>query len=97
MDKVQEIRCRRKADRQGLKLTKNARRDPRAVGYGLYALIDVQTGGAINPTIADLSVHSWSLDQVEAYLDGDRRMKIIAKRLRSRTPEQVRRGYVGPR
>ena len=36
--------------------------------YGLYALIDVQTSGAVNPAIADRWVHSWTLDDVEEYL-----------------------------
>ena len=41
-DKALENRLRRQADRCGL----NARRNP---NYELYALLDVQTGGAITP------------------------------------------------
>jgi hypothetical protein len=35
-------RLRRMADRNGLRLVKSRSRDPRAVDYGLYALIDVR-------------------------------------------------------
>lgn len=38
--KVRENRLRRAAQRQGLALTKSRTRDPRALGYGLYALAD---------------------------------------------------------
>jgi hypothetical protein len=69
-DKVREIRLRRQADRRGYRLTKSARRDPWAPDFGLYALLDVQTGGAVNPSIAQRWTHSWSLDQVEAWLNG---------------------------
>ena len=67
-DKVRENQLRRKADRCGLKLMKSARRDPKGLDYGLYALIDVQTGGAVNPALAQRWTCSWTLDQVEAYL-----------------------------
>lgn len=67
-EKSRETRLRNTADRSGYKLSRSRSRDPRAVDYGLYALIDVQTGGAINPAIANRWVHSWSLDECEAYL-----------------------------
>jgi hypothetical protein len=41
--KTLENRLRRAAERQGLTLTKSRRRDPRAVGYGTYTLIDGDT------------------------------------------------------
>ncbi|MDT5125622.1 MAG: hypothetical protein QOH54_1266 [Mycobacterium sp.] len=37
--KVHENRLRRAAHRQGLRLVKNRRRDPRAHDYGTYALV----------------------------------------------------------
>ena len=67
-NKVRENRLRRAADRQGLRLEKSRSRDPNAIDYGLYALIDVQTSGAVNAAIADRWVHSWTLDVVEEYL-----------------------------
>jgi hypothetical protein len=39
--KVLENRLRRAAARQGLKLEKSRARDPRAIGYGTYQLIDM--------------------------------------------------------
>jgi hypothetical protein len=69
--RVRENRGRRAADRQGYRLEKSRSRDPRAVDYGLYALIDVQTGGAVNPAIAQRWVCSWDLDDVEDFLTGD--------------------------
>jgi hypothetical protein len=40
-DKVCENRLRRVAERRGYVLVKCRRRDPRALGYGRYALVDV--------------------------------------------------------
>jgi hypothetical protein len=71
-EKVREDRLRRMAARQGLRLAKSRVRDPHAMGHGLYALIDDQTGGTISPTLAERWIHSWSLDQVERHLTGNR-------------------------
>lgn len=67
--KVKENRLRRMADRQGLRLVKSRSRDPHALDYGLYALIDHETGGAVNPAIAQRWVCSWTLEEVEEYLN----------------------------
>jgi hypothetical protein len=67
-EKVTENRLRRAADRRGLRLAKSRSRDVNAVDYGLYALIDIETGGAVNPAIAQRWVCSWTLDQVQDYL-----------------------------
>lgn len=66
--KVRENRLRRAADRQGLRLVKSRSRAPNAVDFGLYALLDHQTGGAVNPALANRWTCSWSLEQVEEYL-----------------------------
>lgn len=42
-DRVRENRLRRMAKRQGLELKKSPRRDPRAIGYGTYMLVDART------------------------------------------------------
>jgi hypothetical protein len=68
-NRVQENRVRRVAQRRGLRLVKSRRRDPQAVDYGLYALIDVDTNSAVNPPIAQRFVCSWTLDEAEAYLN----------------------------
>lgn len=44
---VRENRLRRMAQRQGLALRKSRRRDPRAVDYGGYWLIDVSTDALV--------------------------------------------------
>jgi hypothetical protein len=54
--------------RFGLMLTKSARRDRLAPDYGLFALINPETGEAINPPFGR-SIHSWDLATVEAYLE----------------------------
>ena len=67
--KVRENRLRRMADRQGLKLMKSPRRDPNALGYGTFMLVDVQTGGAV---FADWDtydkLYGRDLDEIEEWL-----------------------------
>lgn len=70
-EKAREANLRRKAARFDLRLTKSRARDVDAYDHGLYALIDNQTSGAVNPALANHWVHSWTLDQVEDYLSGD--------------------------
>ena len=40
-EKVRENRLRRMAERQGLELRKSRRRDPRAIDYGRWYIVDV--------------------------------------------------------
>jgi hypothetical protein len=67
-EKVRENRLRRMADRYGYRLVKSRSRDPRNVDYGLYALIDVETGGTVNAALANHWTCSWCLDDVERWL-----------------------------
>lgn len=72
--KVRENRLRRMAERQGLRLLKNPRRDSRAVDYGSYMLVGtnqvaVADFGWDHPTAPDGD--SW-LDDVEAWLSRPR-------------------------
>jgi hypothetical protein len=63
--KVRENRLRRMAERQGLRLVKSRRRDPRAIGYGGYMLTNtdnVAVAGEID------SPRALDLDAVESYL-----------------------------
>ncbi len=66
-DKVKENRLRRIADRRGLRLMKSRSRDPKAVDFGLYGLVDIQTNDLINPPIAGRWTCSWTLEDVEDY------------------------------
>ena len=67
-EKTRENRLRRLADRNVLRLTKSRSRNPDIPDFGLYALINPETGGAVNPALADRWACSWNIDQVEAYL-----------------------------
>jgi hypothetical protein len=60
-EKARENRLRRAAKRQGLRLVKSRRRDPLAVGYGLYWVVATD-GDALLPDQA------MNLDAVEAHL-----------------------------
>ena len=68
-EKVQENRVRRMAERQGLKLVKSRRRDPRALGFGKYMLVDAHTNAVVAGEID--SSKALDLDQVETYLTSD--------------------------
>ena len=68
---VRESRGRRMAKRRGYRLVKSRSRDPQAVDYDLYAVIDVRTNAAVNPPIAGRWLCSWSLEEVEDYLTYD--------------------------
>ena len=59
-EKVREIRLRRAAERQGLRLTRSRRRDVRALDYGKYWLL--RDDEAVTPT------EGVGLDEIEAYL-----------------------------
>lgn len=68
-DKVRENRLRRMAERRGIRIEKSRRRDPKALDFGGYMLIDAATNGAIMG--ASPYAYSASLDEVEQWLDGD--------------------------
>lgn len=69
-DKVRENRLRRMAERQGVRLEKSRRRDPRAADYGTYSLIDANTNV---PIIGGGSgVTGLTLDEVEKRLTIER-------------------------
>lgn len=66
--KIYENRLRRAAQRQGLALQKSRARDPRAIGYGTYQLVDVATN-----TMAAYSLpngYGLTLDEIEETLAG---------------------------
>jgi hypothetical protein len=66
-EKTRENRLRRMARRQGLDLQKSRRRDPRALDFGGYQLID---RGSNSPVLGELDRHGFgaSLDDIEAFL-----------------------------
>ena len=66
---VQENRLRRIAKRRGFILQQSRRRDPQALDYGRYRLIDAATNALVFPsgTGAEWGVE---LDDVEEWLSG---------------------------
>ena len=46
-EKVRENRVRRALDRQGYRLLKSRARDPLALTYGGYMIVDHEVGGAV--------------------------------------------------
>jgi hypothetical protein len=61
-DKVRQNRLRRAAARQGLKLVKSARRDPRALDYSTWTIINSQTNAVEKGD-------RLSIDEVEQFLN----------------------------
>jgi hypothetical protein len=70
-DQSREQRLRRAAKRQGLRLVKSRRRDPRAHDYGSYALVDVYTNMLV---AGDQNTgYGLGLDEVEESLNSSTR------------------------
>ena len=63
---VQENRLRRMAKRQGLRLVKARRRDPLALDYGRFSLVDAASGEVVLGGTRDIA-------QVETQLRDGRR------------------------
>jgi hypothetical protein len=68
--KTFENRLRRMASRQGYELSKSRLRDPRAIGYGGYMIIDASTNHVAAG--GHPHAHTMSLDEIEAWLLSDR-------------------------
>lgn len=60
-EKVRENRARRAAERQGLLLKKSRRRDPRAIDYGTFVLVDASTNALV-------AGERLNIEDVEKYL-----------------------------
>ena len=71
-DKVRENRLRRMAERQGYALRKSSRRDPRAIDYGMYMLVDPQNNTVVAGA-EGTGRPNLSLDDIEAWLTDDER------------------------
>jgi hypothetical protein len=65
-EKVRENRLRRMAERRGMQLQKSRRRDPQAIDFGGYMLVDARRNFVI------IGAEGWAfsatLDDVEQYL-----------------------------
>jgi hypothetical protein len=71
MANVREARIRRMIDRQGYLLEKSRRRDPRAVGYGLFRIVDPTTKTVVAGE-GQRAEYTMSLDEAEAWATEDR-------------------------
>jgi hypothetical protein len=69
-EKVRENRLRRMAERQGLTLVKSRRRDPRALDYDMWMIVDPTTNVVVAG--AETGRAAMTIDQVEAWLTSDR-------------------------
>jgi hypothetical protein len=65
-EKIRENRLRRMAERQGLALQKSRRRDPRAVDFGTYMLVDTNSN-AVVATVGE-DGYGLTLNAIEAWL-----------------------------
>jgi hypothetical protein len=73
--KVRENRLRRMAARQGLALQKSRRRDPRAIGYATYRLVDPRRHVTVAHGVDEYGlphIFGLTLDRVEDFLLGRR-------------------------
>ena len=66
-EKVRENRLRRALDRQGFRLIRSARRDPRARDYGQYTIVDEN-----DAILAGWPERRFGLDDVERWVEGER-------------------------
>ncbi|MGR3493330.1 MAG: hypothetical protein ACU0DW_14865 [Shimia sp.] len=58
-----EAKARRLVAEEGYRLIKSRTRDPEAIGYGLFAIIDPDTGGAMNAPLVNRP-YSMTVDDV---------------------------------
>jgi hypothetical protein len=71
LEKIRENRLRRMAQRQGYTLRKSRRRDPRALDFGGYALIDPWSRGPVFGFGRNGPDANLDLDQIEGFLTED--------------------------
>ena len=69
-DKVRENRYRRMLQRRGFQLVKSRRRDPRALGFGGFIIVDASANAVVAGEID--SPRALNLDEVQAWLESDR-------------------------
>ena len=69
-DKIRENRLRRMAERQGLRLLKSRRRDPYALDFGGYQIIDPSRGAIVYSY--GYNEFGAGLDEIENWLRQDR-------------------------
>lgn len=69
IDRVRENRVRRAAQRRGWQVVKSRARDPHAIGYGTYMILDQSTRGVVQSGLPN--GYGLSLEEVEERLTQD--------------------------
>lgn len=90
-EKVRENRLRMMADRQGLRLLKSRTRDPNALTFGGYQLVDLQNGGCVCGWGNAGYGYAASLDDVEEYLSPAKPTTKVAVKITKPTQTGARR------
>jgi len=67
--KTQENLIRRKLARMGYRLVKSRRRDPDALDYGCYEVVDVRTNFAVFGLGPVMGLPSASLEEVKEWIE----------------------------
>lgn len=70
MDKTTENRLRRKANRMGLRLVKSRRKDPDAIDYGCYMLVDAASNFVVFGVGEVMGLPAATAEEIERYLYG---------------------------
>lgn len=71
-EKVRENRARRMARRQGYRVMKSRARDPRALEYGGYQIVDLDVGGVVAGFGNVGRGFAFSLEDVEEWLEEEK-------------------------
>lgn len=68
-EKVRENRLRRMLQRRGLSLLKSKRRDPKAIDFGCYIIVDASTSAVVAGSDDSQRPYSLTIDDVEGWLN----------------------------
>jgi hypothetical protein len=89
--KVRENRLRRVAERRGMKLLKSRRRDPDAIDFGGFMLVDAYTNAVIEG--ATHHAYSASLDDIETVLSPQKALAAVSALLKAPIEETPKRDW----
>ena len=76
--KIRENKARRAAQRQGYRLVKSRRRDPRAIDYGTYGIVDYSESKSGVLVAGGDSGYGLTLDDVERRLSPTPYQELVA-------------------
>ena len=79
-ERLRVIDLRRRAAMVGLRLEKSRRRDPNALDFDRYSLLNPRTREPINAPIVGQFVHSLTFEEVEKIIDERRKAERSKKK-----------------